>query len=298
MILITGATGNVGRKLVTALTAAGVPVRALVRDVTAAQQILGAGVELAEGDFLDRDSVLRAARGAERAFVLAPLSPRLAEFEMATVDAAVAAGVQHVVKLSTAGVVRVSPEGAPVEPRMYPLHRDSERFIESTGARYTHLRPGPFFQNLLGFAPAIVATDAFYGAWGDGAMPYIDAEDVAAAAARVLVEPGHEDRAYVLTGPRSITHADVAEQLTRCLGRRVRYADGPVAAAGAAMRARGLPDWLVGAMQEVMEHARAGVPMAATDDVERLLGRPPRSVETFLAENAAAFSAPAATAAA
>lgn len=298
MILVTGATGTIGARLVAALLAEGAPVRALVRDPTRAERLLGPDVELVEGDFLDHGSVVRASHGADRIFVLAPLCPRLAELEIATVTGAVAAGVQHIVKLSTAGVLRAPHSAGTPEPRMYPLHRQSEQFIEATGVAFTHLRPGPFFQNLFAFATTIAATDAFYGAWGDGAMPYVDADDVAAAATRVLTEAGHEGCAYVLTGPESLTHAEIAQQLTHCLGRSVRYADGPVAAAGAAMRARGLPDWLVGAMQEVMEHARTGAPAALTNDLERLLGRAPRAIHTFLVDNAAAFNTPVPTAAA
>lgn len=146
-ILITGATGTVGGQVVRVLLAEGVPFRALVRDRAKASVLSGAGVEVGE-------------------------------LESNAIEAAAGAGVRHVVKLSTAGVTQDGSGGAAV-PRQYPLHRRSEERLRGSGLAFTDLRPGPFMQNTLSFAPSIAAEGVFRGAWGDGAMGYIDVRDVA-----------------------------------------------------------------------------------------------------------------------
>jgi uncharacterized protein YbjT (DUF2867 family) len=292
MILITGATGTVGVRLTAELLAEGVPFGALVRDPRRAAQVLGPEVDLLKGDY-ERPETLRAAlAGIDRLFLISPLTPRLAEQERNVIDAAARAGVGHVVKLSTLGVLG-SVDGLSLvpEPRQYPLHRLGEGRLERSGMAFTHLRPGPFMQNVLSFAPQIASEGAFYGSWGDGRMGYVDVGDVAAVAARVLTEDGHERKAYGITGPEALSQAEVAEKLSAATRRGVRYIDVPPEAAREAMLGRGMPEWLAGAIVELMASSRRRGADETYDGVTLVTGRSPRSFDDFAHEFAPMFEA-------
>lgn len=289
MILITGATGTVGLGLTAELLAEGVPFRALVRDPRRAARVLGPEVDMVEGDYEKPETLRAALTGIERLFLISPLTPRLADQERNMIDAAARAGVEHVVKLSTLGVLRDVDGPSSPEPRQYPLHRLGEVRLERSGMAFTHLRPGPFMQNVLSFTPQIASEGAFYGSWGDGRMGYVDARDVAAAAARTLTEDGHERGAYGITGPEALSQAEVAEKLSAATGKAVRYVDVPPEAAREGMLGRGMPRWLAGAMVEVMASIRRGGADETYDGVTMLTGRPPRSFDDFAREFAPMF---------
>lgn len=291
MILITGATGTVGVWLTGELLAGDFSFRALVRDPKRAALVLGSEVDLVAGDYERPETIQPALAGIDRLFLISPLTPRLADLEGNMVDAAARAGVEHVVKLSTLGVLRGIGGHSSPEPRQYPLHRLSEGRLERSGMAFTHLRPGPFMQNVLSFAPQIAGEGAFYGAWGDGRMGYVDGRDVAAVAARVLTEDGHERKAYGITGPETLSQAQVAEKLSAATGREVRYIDVPPEVAREGMLGRGMPEWLAGAMVEVMASIRRGGADETYDGVPLVTGRSPRSFDEFAREFAPAFKA-------
>ncbi|MDX6647087.1 MAG: hypothetical protein QOK40_2814 [Miltoncostaeaceae bacterium] len=294
MILVSGATGTVGREVAGALGRAGAPVRALVRDPERARALLGPDVELAVGDFARPASLRAALAGVDRVLLVAPLGPRLAEMEAALVAAASGAGVRHVVKLSTLGVTeRPGPDGAP-EPRQYPLHRRSERLLERSGMAWTHLRPGPFMQNLLGQAAAIAGDGTLRSCWGAGRVAPVDARDVSAVAVRALLDEGHEGHAHALPGPEALSGPELAARLAGALDRPVRYVDLPPEAIAGALRARGASEWMVGALLEVMARVRDGAAPEASDAVGQLIGRPPRRLEEFVRDHASSFGAVAA----
>ncbi len=184
------------------------------------------------------------------------------------------------VKLSTAGVTQEPVEGHTL-PRQYPLHRSGEQRIEGSGMEYTHLRPGPFMQNTLNFAPSIKAEGVFRGAWGDGALGYVDVRDVAAVGLEIL-RRGTSTGALELTGPETLSGADIAARLTAALGRDVDYIDVPAEGVRQAMLARGMPEWLVGAMVEVMQHATGSGRARITQTITEVTGSPARSYDDFL----------------
>ncbi len=289
MILVTGATGTVGRAVVRELQDAEVPFRALVRDVGRAREVLGRGVDCVTGDFGSPEMLGPALSGIQRVFLVAPLVPHLADLEGRLIDAAQRAGVTHLVKLSTLGVAQTAHGGDLAEPRQYPLHRRSEQRLEASGLAYTFLRPGPFMQNLMNFAPSIAKEGIFRGSWGNGRMGYVDVRDVAAAAARVLMEDGHQGRAYGLTGPHALSQGEVAEKLSAAVGRPVRYVDVPLEDVQRTLLARGVPEWFAGAMCEVMAHTRAGNADELADGVMKVIGKPPRSFDIFARDSAPNF---------
>jgi uncharacterized protein YbjT (DUF2867 family) len=285
MILVTGASGNVGTELARILTARAIPFRALVRSPEAAQKIDAlAGAELVAGDFNDSATIARALAGVDRAFLLTPSSERAEAQQTAFVDVARQQGVRHVVKLSQ----WAADPGSPV--RFLRYHAAVEQAIQASGLAYTFLRPNLFMQGLLGFRASIVAEGRFYAAAGDAKISAVDVRDIATVAAATLTEPGHEGRTYDITGPEALTHAEMAERLTEALGRRVEFVDVPPDAMRQALIGVGLPTWQADGLIEDYAHYRRGEASVVASSVRDVTGAPPRSFREFARDYAPAFS--------
>jgi uncharacterized protein YbjT (DUF2867 family) len=275
MIVVTGATGQTGRRLVAELLQRGAAVRALVRDPSAARRMLGPDVELVEAD-LERPTTLQAAlKGAERVYLLAPPHPRLAAMEANLIQAARRAGVRQVVKHSA---IDASPAARSEVARM---HSAGERLLAASGLAHTILRPSMFMQNFLMLTPTIVSQGLLAVPMGTGRCAFVDCADVAAVAAAVLTQDGHDARTYLVTGAQALSPDEVAAQLSTALGRTIRYLDVPIQAARAALRAQGLSDWQIEQMRGSAEAFAAGEVAEVTDVVARLTGRRPRSFAAF-----------------
>jgi (4-alkanoyl-5-oxo-2,5-dihydrofuran-3-yl)methyl phosphate reductase len=179
MILITGATGNVGRPLVGLFVETGVPFKVFVRDPGRARGALGRGVQLVEGDFAAPASIEGALGGVDRLFLLSG-NP---EHEGNVIDAAARSGVGLVVKQSALA--------AGLEPP--PFHRGIEEKLKRSGLGFTHLRPTAFMQTLAGYLPRLIdAEGVFRLPAGSGRVAWVDTRDIAAVAFRALTEEGHE----------------------------------------------------------------------------------------------------------
>src|SRR3712207_6739106 len=212
MILVTGATGNVGGPLVGLLAEAGVPFKAFVRDPGRARDVLGREVDLVGGDFAEPTTLEAALDGVEVVFLLNG-DP---ELEGRAVDVVLQSGARRVVKQSALA------DG--LEPP--PFHRRIEQELERSGLGYTHLRPNAFMQTLAGYLPALIdAGDALRLPAGEGRVGWVDARDIAAVAFHALTEGEHEGRAYAITGPESLSMEEVAEKVSGVIERRVRYED-------------------------------------------------------------------------
>ncbi len=250
-------------------------------DPAKAAALLGDDVEIYRGDFSDPPSVDGALVGVDRAFLLTPPTPDIADVQAAFVDAAKRAGVSHVVKLSAVGA------GVGVPHRFGDWHGQAERYLGSSGLAWTHLRPNFFLQNLLTLADQIRAGTIYMPA-GDGA-PMVDVRDIAAVAARVLTEDGHAGQTYDVTGPEAFGYAEIAATFTRVLGRDVQYVDVPPAAARDAMTGGGMPEWLADALNELTAGLKENRFALATDVVERVGRKTPITLEQFVREHAAHF---------
>jgi uncharacterized protein YbjT (DUF2867 family) len=283
MILITGATGTVGAEVVKQLVADAQPVRALVRDPQRAARALPGEVELFRGDLLDADSMAEALQGVERMFLLSPPSERMLELETSAIAAARAARVAHLVKLS---VINADPAARSFFERE---HGKAEEAVRASGLTFTFLRPNFFMQNALRLAGTIKSQGAIYQPAADAAASYIDTRDIAAVAAKGLTTRGHEGRIYTLTGPEALTQAQLAEILSRAVGKPIRYVDVPRDAGKQAMLDVGVPQWQAEAVSQLMDDLRAGRMARVTDDVREVTGRVPRTFEQFAHENRAAF---------
>ena len=283
MILVAGATGHVGSQLVRLLAEGGTPARALIHSPDKAAPIQRLGLETALGDFEQTDTLDAAMAGCDHLFLLSPPSPRQPEQEQHVIDAARRAGVAHVVKLSAPGA---DPHAPVVFGRW---HAQIEQYLAQSGLAHTLLRPGYFMQNFLMSAQPVAEQGVLYGMTGEGRVGYIDARDIAAVAARVLTSPGQQGTSYTLTGPESLSAAEVAERLSAAIGRQVRYVNLPPDAFGQALAGAGLPGWLVDALVVGNTLLAAGDGATVTDEVARLTGRPPRTFDQFAADHRTAF---------
>jgi uncharacterized protein YbjT (DUF2867 family) len=286
MILVTGSTGMIGQAVVRELVDRGAQVRALSRDAGRAASMFADSVDCVTGGFEDTASLKSAVSDVGQVFVLCPIHPDLARYESAVVDAALGAGVGHIVKLSTVGVDWVGQ--GPPEPTLWKLHRQSEKKIEQSGIPYTHLRPDACMQNILNFAKPI-STGVYPAPTGDGRRAWVDVRDVASAAAVVLTESGHEGRTYELTGPEALSDDDVAVRLSIVIGRIITHANPPLEVAVQNMVKGGMPSGMAEVIAEVMVAIAAGRSGKVAKGVSDLTGRPPRSFDAFATEFRSAF---------
>ena len=275
-VLVAGATGNTGRALVRELKAAGVPLRAAARHRDGLRSL---GVaEVVEIDFADPHSLARALRGIEKLYLATPLGPGMDIQTEQVVAAAVRAGVTHIVRLS--GLAAESPDSS----RVGQWHRASERAVESSGLAWTHLRANVFMQNYTNnHLGSMRLQGLFHDPVGEGRVSYIDVGDIAATAARVLTEPGHENRVYTLTGPEALTSHEVAALFSQAAGREIRSIEISIDAARDAMFGFGIPEAVVDAVAEWYRHMRDGKLAGVTPVVQEIIRRSPRSFSDFIA---------------
>jgi len=278
MILITGATGMVGGELTQQLLAAGQSVRVLTRDPQKAAALKGQA-EIVEGDLGKPETLQTAFNGIERMFLVTANTQQDAN----ALRAAKAAGIHHVVKLSTLEAV----DSAMIEHVKW--HREREELIRASGLDWTFLRPTMFMSTALEWSRTIRDAGAIYFPGGEGKVPVVDPWDIAAVAAATLTGVGHEGQAYALTGPQALGFDEMADVFSRVLQKPVRYVNISDQAAGAEMRKAGLPEYVVEGLIGTFAAVRSGKLAFATDDVERVIGRPPRSFETWCKCHLTAF---------
>ncbi|QSQ21078.1 SDR family oxidoreductase [Pyxidicoccus parkwayensis] len=279
-ILVTGATGTIGGEVTRQLIAKGVRPRLLVRDPAKAREFEGKA-ELVKGDLGDAASLERAMQGVEKLFLVgAGVDGQVLEAK--AVDAAKKAGVKHVVKLSVLG--------AQEETLAFGRwHRPVEKKLEASGLAWTFLRPVNFMSNMFNNVDSIKGQGAFYQPTGDGKTSVIDPADIGAVAVKALTEPGHEGKAYTLTGPQALSGAEQAAVLTKALGREVKFVDVPPEAAKQAMAGSGIPPVYVDALMDLLANMKAGQTAVVTDTVRKVLGREPGTFEDWARRHAAAF---------
>jgi uncharacterized protein YbjT (DUF2867 family) len=281
MLLITGATGNVGRELARELDAAGATFRVLVRDPARAAA-LPERAERVVADLAEPGTLQAAFEGVTGLFLLVPGVGL--DHTAHALAAAEAAGVRHIVLLSSFNVL-----GDPI-PAMGRWHHEREQLIRASGIPATMLRPGGYMTNALGWLPTIREGGFVLDPTGPGRYAPIDPADIAAVAARTLTENDHQDEEYVLTGDEVFTVAEQVDILARAIGRDIAIRE--IATPAEAVRSRypdGAPPVLADAIVEALSHARADTVGFRTDTVEQLLGRRPGSFANWCARNANRF---------
>ncbi|HET9802268.1 MAG TPA: SDR family oxidoreductase [Candidatus Acidoferrum sp.] len=282
MILVTGASGSVGREVVREVQKTGAQFCAMHRSKEEAAKA-PAGVRTVIADFRDQTSLLGALRGVERVFLVCSPIQELVELEGNAIDACTEAGVRSIVLNSALGAGDYN--------KSFPSwHRKVEDKLKVTGMDYVILRPNGFMQNTITYlAPSIRAQGAFFDAMGDAKTSYVDVRDVAAVVARALTQQGHSGKIYELNGPDAITQDDLARRIAAKAGREVKHVNIPREAHQKAMLDLGMPAWQVNALIELQDYYVSGRAAAVDGLIDKLLGRPARTMDAFLTEYAGEF---------
>lgn len=280
MILVTGATGSIGRHLVRRLREREATFTALVRDEAKGRAL---GCPYVVGNFDDPDSIAAALAGVDRLFLNAggavPVDGEqpMVHQQTTAIDAAVEAGVSKIVKVSVWGAKKGGrlAEGA---------HWAIEQHLKESGVDRTVLQPSGFMQNFLTGA-AVFTDDAgnIVGAYGSSRVSYIDCADIAACA-EVALTGGHRGT-FVLTGPESLTHKEIAEKLSTMAGREVDYVDLPPEELADTLTTKGTPARFAQDVATLFAEVASGTLEATTTSVTDLTGHRPRTFDEFLTDN-------------
>lgn len=283
MILVTGATGKTGSVAALGLAARGKRVRALVRNPQKADALRAAGVELFAGDIGEAAALAAALRGAEKAVLILPNGPRQLLLELQFLEAAEAAGVGHLIKLS-------SMEAVPgTKNPVHQTHLQVEDRIRHSKLAWTLIRPNFYMQNFLGSAAAIRTQGKFFLPFGAGRAALTDARDAGEAIAHVATTTGHERQSYDITGPEVLSFGEVAGCFSEILGRRVEYVHLDPAEYRRQLGQVVKNSWHLDAVCAIFAEIAAGYTAAVTDTFERLTGRAPRDLRQFIRDHRAAF---------
>ena len=305
MIAVTGAAGQVGSRIASRIAGLGLAQRLIVRDAARAPRLPGAEVAVASS-YDDFHGMRRALAGIGKLFLVSardrfgvahlcaktglvpPPYDRLRQ-QTAAVDAAVAAGVQHIVYLS---IVNAAPDAVFI---LAHDHFHTEEYIRASGLHFTFLRASLYADNV---PQCVSADDVIRAPAGQGRAAWVARDDIADAAAAILTTGGHEGRSYDATGPEALTLAETAERLSAVVGRRITYrAQTPEEARATRSTSRlekfeaerrmltghGLDDYEVDVFVTHFLQIAAGDLETVSDAIPRLTGRPARSLEEYLA---------------
>jgi uncharacterized protein YbjT (DUF2867 family) len=274
-ILVTGATGTVGRAVLRALHARGLAATAAVRSLDRVPAEAAAGVVF---DFAKPETFAPALAGHDRLFLIGPpLVPDLDTLMKPFIDFLIAAGPRRVVYLSANGMDEL-PD--------LPFHGINEKLLRTApNLALTVLRPGFFAQNFANYGrPDIEERGILFFPAGSGKTAFIDVADIGHSAAAVLSEDGHAGKTYTLTGPEAWSMADVAATLTRLLGRPIHDVAPTPDVFRSTLAQAGVPPFIAEYLIPVYGLIARGAVASVTDDVRRLTGRAPRSPAEVLAE--------------
>src|SRR5580692_1132556 len=278
--LITGATGDVGSKVVKQLIQRGERPRVFARNAEKAQGQFGDRIDIVSGDLADAASLQRALAGVEKLF-LVNSGPQIPVLDALAAETAKTAGIRHIVKLSSLDVEQKLAIGA--------WHEKREAAIRASGIRFTFVRPTGFMSNLLAWSRSIVAEGIVRSSTGDGKRPFIHSEDIAAVAVRALTADDYVGKALPITGPHSPSFAEITEKIGSAIGRQLKYQPVSDEEAGRRFAATGASAEEVAAHVELWRAIRENRLGAVTDGVQRVLGREPLGLDSWLRENAGAL---------
>ena len=284
MILITGATGTVGSEVVKRLSAQGIKARAVTRDPRKAQANPLPHVEFVQGDFNDPESIRRACSGIDRAFLLTNSTEHAEQQQLAFVRIAQQSGVRHMVKLSQLHADPSSPQ------RFLRYHGAVEAAIQGVGLNFTFLRPNLYMQGLLNFRQSIQEKSVFFAPVAAARISAVDVRDLADVALAALTTTKHDNKIYSLTGTDALTFAEMAQQLSRAVGRTITFVDVPDESMRTALVNLGFPPWQVDGLIEEFAMYRRGEGEAIEPGTYEALGRPAQSFNDFARDYASLFT--------
>jgi len=271
MILVTGANGTTGSEITGQLVAGGRPVRALLRRREAGAKLPQAGVEIATGAFDDLPSLDAAMKGVEAVFLISFEHPDQLALQANVIGAARRAGVRMIARLSASSADPNSPD---------PLIRNhglGDRQLAQSGLGHVLIRPQWCNQNFLTYCPGgVIRLPA-----GEARLPFVDARDIAAVTIKALTEPGHDGKAYVLTGPEALSHGDVAALLSAATGKRFVYEDIAPETYRRQLIEEGASAYYAELILNLFARMRQRGTAEVHDDIRGVLGRPAISFRQF-----------------
>jgi len=278
--LITGATGDVGSKVVNQLLQRGHRPRVFVRNAQKAQALFGDRVDIFVGDLTQPTSLHPALEGVDELF-LVNSSPQIPLHDELAAKAAKAAGVRHLVKLSSMDVQHGLAIGA--------WHELGEAAIRASGLSFTFVQPTGFMSNLLAWARSIKTEGIVRASTGEGRRAFIHSEDTAAVSTAALTTHEYDGDSLPITGPEALTFAEATATIGSAIGKRLTFQ--PISDDEARQRYSAVSDSVaeteahVSLWRAIREDRLAGV----TDNVQRILGRKPISLDQWANENSPAF---------
>ena len=271
MICITGAGGTVGKEVVKQLELAKIPFRVAYFSKEKMEAALAKGMDAVTIDYNRPDTLREAFQGCEKLFLLGPNALNQTQLELNAVKAAKAVGIKYIVKQSVMGS----------EAKDFSLalvHRPVEKAIEASGIEWTFLRPSSFMQNVVTFmAETIKAESAFYSASDQGKIAHVDVRDIAAVAVKALTEsePIHFGQAYTLTGSEALTYDDLADELSKVLGRSISHISLSPEDLKHVMLAEGMPEAIAERMLDLERYYREDKASRITSDIKQVTGKDP-----------------------
>jgi uncharacterized protein YbjT (DUF2867 family) len=278
--LITGATGDIGSRVVGRLLERGIRPRVFARDAEKARARYGDRVDVAVGDLADAAS-LAAALGGIDALFLVNSGPELANRDAAAAEAAKTAGVKHLVKLSSLDARQEVGTGA--------WHARGECAIRASGIAFTFVQPAGFMSNALGWAGSIKAEGVVRAPTGDGKIGFIHPDDIAAVATAALVTHEHDGQCLPITGPEALSYAEMTAKLGAAAGKPLTFEPISDDLERLRMIASGDPAEIVAAHLSIYRAIRDGRLAIVTYTVDRVLGRKPIAFDRWAEENAVRF---------
>lgn len=284
-ILVTGATGAVGSEVLNVLSISGANICAAVHSKSNVERIKSQGIDAIAMDYRRTETIYEGLRGVDKLFLVMPFQPNMVDLSSNLVKEARKTGVSHIVKLSAIGAE--AKDGITVGR----MHRQEEKLIEESELAYTFLRPNAFMQNFINFyGNTIRNQSSFYVPAGEGKVGFVDVRDVAAVAAKALIESErHVGKAYEISGAEALSYAEAAKILSREVGRRINYVNISESDFRQGMKDIGMDELLINSAAELFTVTRAGHSSKISPVVEEITDRKPILFNEFARDNVRAF---------
>lgn len=281
-ILVTGATGTIGSEVVKNLSKSGTKIRACCHTMSKADKIKGDNVEIVEVDYEKPETIESAFHGAEKLFLLTPVTDKPLEIVEQLIEQAKKSGVKHIVRLSA------YKSGEP-NIKIFKLHTDGEKLIKQSGIPYTILQPNYFMQNFFMGSQGIKEQNSLFLPYQEAKISLIDARDVGEFAAKILTTEGHEGKTYEITGPESLSMTEAASKLSDALGKEIKYVPVSDDQAREGLKQIGLPEWLLDGLAEFAVGIRKGLLADTRQTFEELMGKKAISFSQFAKDFSGVF---------
>jgi uncharacterized protein YbjT (DUF2867 family) len=289
-VLVTGASGTVGREVVKQLSSAplNVNIKAAIHSLENNKKIEDDKVELVKIDYNNPESLKAALNDIDKIFLVTPEVPNAPELVSNLVTQAKISGIRYIVKLSAMDA------DLKADVASLRLHRQAEKIIEESGIPYTFLRPGEFMQNFINWDSPMIKEQGVFWRVGDTEVSLVDVRDIAAVAVKVLTDNDNGNnrnngKIYTITGPEALSYSQMAEILSSAIGKKISYVNISEEEARRAMKDIGLSEWWINAIIEVYEYYKKGIQKQVSSAVEEVTGKKPISFSQFTKDYAQVF---------